>query len=85
MDINDRLLLTPTEAAEKLHCTEGTLANWRSQEKGPRFTKMPNGRIYYPEEAIVEFLQECSKTTINSKYIDYSTLFQTHSLNEGKL
>ena len=37
---------TPAEVAAHLRKTEGTLANWRSQGKGPRWTK-PGGSILY--------------------------------------
>jgi Helix-turn-helix domain len=39
-------LATPEEVAAYLRKSEGTLANWRSQGKGPRWTK-PGGSILY--------------------------------------
>ena len=68
-------LLTPSEAASILLCNERTLANWRCQEKGPKFTKMPNGRIYYPEEEVDRYLKECMNifkaNSHNSKLISW--------------
>lgn len=37
---------TPAEVAAYLRKNEGTLANWRSKGKGPRWTK-PGGSILY--------------------------------------
>lgn len=37
---------TPAELSAYLRRSEGTLANWRSQGKGPRWTK-PGGTILY--------------------------------------
>jgi hypothetical protein len=31
--------LTPAELAERLHMSEGQLANWRSQGKGPAYIR----------------------------------------------
>lgn len=50
-------LLTPSETAKILKTSIGTLANWRTKEIGPRFTKMPNGRIYYPDIEIKSYLE----------------------------
>ena len=73
MKITYANLLTPTEAANQLFCNERTLANWRCQEKGPCFTKMPNGRVYYPQEEVDKFLNECVKKneSNNSKMLIY--------------
>lgn len=55
-------LINPKEAARILQCTVGTLANWRTLETGPLFTKMPNGRVYYTKQSIDDYLQELSDT-----------------------
>ena len=75
-------LLTPCEVAKMLGCTEGTLANWRSQEKGLFFSKMPNGRIYYPEESVQAFLIEISNNqkNTNSKMINIAEFFDIHKI-----
>lgn len=54
MPINE--LLTAAELAERWRgkVSEGTLANWRSQGKGPRFIKMA-GVILYPIEKVREY------------------------------
>ena len=45
---------TPAELAAYLRRTEGTLANWRSQGKGPRWTK-PGGSILYDWADVYEW------------------------------
>lgn len=48
--------LTPAEMAERYagKITVGTLANWRSQGVGPKFSKI-GGRILYPLAAVEEW------------------------------
>lgn len=40
-------LLTPTQAAEVLGVPEGTLAQWRSQRRGPAFIKLEGRLVRY--------------------------------------
>ena len=40
-------LLTPREAAEILGVPEGTLAQWRSQRRGPLFIKLESRLVRY--------------------------------------
>jgi hypothetical protein len=40
-------LLTPKEAAEFLCVPEGTLAQWRSQRRGPAFLKLEDRLVRY--------------------------------------
>jgi excisionase family DNA binding protein len=40
-------LLTPKEAAEFLGIPEGTLAQWRSQRRGPMFVKLEGRLVRY--------------------------------------
>ncbi|MGO9591535.1 MAG: helix-turn-helix transcriptional regulator [Candidatus Acidiferrales bacterium] len=40
-------LLTPKQAAECLGIPEGTLAQWRSQRRGPAFIKMEGRLVRY--------------------------------------
>ncbi len=49
-------LLTADELAKRWRgqIKKGTLANWRSQGKGPRFIKMA-GVILYPLEKVKEY------------------------------
>lgn len=37
-------LLTPAEMAKVLGVAEQTLANWRCQNRGPRYVKLGSGR-----------------------------------------
>ena len=80
-DVDYSKLLTPQEVAQILGCSVGTLANWRSQEKALSFTKMPNGRVYYPESSLKSFLVEVSRNQRpNSKQIDIVEILDTHRL-----
>lgn len=52
----DKRFLTPTEVAERWGnrvCTR-TMANWRTQGNGPRFTKI-GGRVLYPLDKLIEW------------------------------
>jgi len=40
-------LLTPKEAAEFLRVPEGTLAQWRSQRRGPPYLKLERRLVRY--------------------------------------
>ena len=40
-------LLTPREAAEFLGIPEGTLAQWRSQRRGPPYVKLESRLVRY--------------------------------------
>jgi len=52
-------LLTAAELAKRWRgkITEGTLANWRAQGKGPRFVKM-GGVILYPLDQVEKYEKE---------------------------
>ena len=52
-------LLTAAELAKRWRgkITEGTLANWRAQGKGPRFVKM-GGVILYPLDQVEKHEKE---------------------------
>lgn len=50
-------LLTPAEAAQIMRASEKTLAQWRSQRKGPPFVKM-SGRIHYLRSDIEAWIDE---------------------------
>jgi excisionase family DNA binding protein len=50
--------LTPDEVAERMRITRGTLANWRSRGKGPKFIRFGQ-RILYSEQQISRFIEEC--------------------------
>ena len=52
-------LLTAAELAKRWRgkITEGTLANWRAQGKGPRFVKM-GGVILYPLDQVEKYENE---------------------------
>ena len=48
--------LTPKEVEERYRIKVGTLANWRSQKKGPPYTKV--GGIKYPVDEFEKFIEE---------------------------
>lgn len=50
------VLLRPGTAAGRLELVPRTLAQQRSQGRGPRYRKLPNGRVRYPDWAIDEWL-----------------------------
>jgi excisionase family DNA binding protein len=43
----NRALLTSKEAAEFLSIPEGTLAQWRSQRRGPQYVKLEGRLVRY--------------------------------------
>ena len=51
----DEVLLTPRQLAERWGVRTTSLSNMRSQGRGPRYRKFPNGRIRYPEWAVFSY------------------------------
>lgn len=49
--MSDSPYLLPEQAAERLHVTVGTLANWRGAGKGPRYRKH-GSRVVYTQTAL---------------------------------
>jgi hypothetical protein len=47
-------MLSPNQAGEMFSVSPGTLANWRSLKKGPRFYKV-NRKILYKLEDLEDF------------------------------
>jgi predicted DNA-binding transcriptional regulator AlpA len=47
--------LTPEQVAEKLGISEGTLANWRAKDMGPRWIKV-SGKVMYKSEAVSTYI-----------------------------
>ena len=50
-------LLTPRDAAEYLGLPQNTLAQWRSQRKGPEFFKLGGYLVRYAEEDLNTWLE----------------------------
>lgn len=46
----------PEELAQELGSTTGTLANWRSRGKGPKFVRIA-GRIHYMRTDVEQWIQ----------------------------
>jgi hypothetical protein len=61
MDFNDnnQILLTPKELLSRWKgmVSEGTLRNWRTEGRGPRYIKPHAKCILYPLDAVVEYEQ----------------------------
>jgi len=51
------LLLKPSVAARELGVVDQTLANWRSQGKGPPFVKIGGTAVRYPTEALRAYIE----------------------------
>ena len=59
-----RKKLSPKEVEERYNIDSGTLANWRSQGRGPRYSKV--GKVVrYDVEALEEFFQKHEVRTSN--------------------
>lgn len=48
------IYLTTTQLAERWQLDYRTLANWRTQRKGPKFLRF-GSRVRYPMEAVIEY------------------------------
>lgn len=56
-------LKTIQETASYLHLAEGTLANWRTQGKGPAFVRI-GSKICYRDEDLEAFITDgCRRST----------------------
>jgi hypothetical protein len=51
-------LLTPAKAAEFLGIPEGTLAQWRSQRRGPPFIKLESRLVRYRQSDLEGYLSK---------------------------
>jgi len=51
-------LLTPTKAAQFLNIPEGTLAQWRSQRRGPPFIKLESRLVRYRQSDLENYLSK---------------------------
>lgn len=49
--------LSTEDAARMLGIAPGTLANWRGENKGPRFARI-GSRVVYPLDELKRFLRE---------------------------
>jgi predicted DNA-binding transcriptional regulator AlpA len=57
--------LTRRQVAERLGVSEGTLANWSTQGKGPKCVRLGarGGRVRYPAEAYFEWERALNEST----------------------
>lgn len=56
MATNSKQLLSPKEAAEFLGIPLGTLAQWRSQRRGPPYIKLEERLVRYRHSDLEEYL-----------------------------
>lgn len=49
-------LMTASDVADALRISEGTLRNWRSARRGPRFAKV-GGTVRYREEDVADWIE----------------------------
>lgn len=59
-------LKTIQETALSLRLAEGTLANWRTQGKGPAFVRV-GGKICYRDEDIDAFIADGSRRSTSQE------------------
>ncbi len=57
MNQNKDHLLTEREAGAFLKISRGTLSNWRSESRGPKYCKI-GGAIRYPMAELTNFVNE---------------------------
>ncbi len=57
MNITEKNLLSPEEAAAYLNMSPDTLANWRSSKEGPKFHKPAKKKIYYFREDLDSWIK----------------------------
>jgi predicted DNA-binding transcriptional regulator AlpA len=53
-------LRTPKEASEFLGVPEGTLAQWRSQRRGPAFIKLEGRLVRYRVRDLETYIAKCA-------------------------
>ena len=58
MTAHSELLLTPKQAAEFLGVPLGTLAQWRSQRRGPAYIKLEDRLVRYRRSDLEAYLTE---------------------------
>jgi hypothetical protein len=56
----DQKFTDPKGASERLHQSPRTLANWRSQGRGPKYHKI-GGKVLYDLSAIESFITSCER------------------------
>lgn len=57
--------LTRRQVAEELQVSEGTLANWASNNKGPKCVRLGarGGRVRYPAQEFYEWKRTLNEST----------------------
>jgi hypothetical protein len=57
---------TPQQVSVNYGISTGTLANWRTQKKGPKYFKVGSGKILYRTVDVEAFLFSCPVLTSDS-------------------
>lgn len=55
-------MLKPGQAAEHIGVTTETLRRWRKHGEGPPFVKLSTGRVRYPADELVRYLEQRTVT-----------------------
>ena len=63
----DRIYLTPEQAAEYLHVSLRTLANWRCSRKGPAFRKHSRTAVVYVQAELDAWSEGQRVETVNEQ------------------
>lgn len=50
--------LTPAELEKLIGISRRTLANWRSQKRGPEYLKINNRKVIYPRKAVERWIRK---------------------------
>ncbi len=67
-----KILLTPREAAEFLGVPQGTLAQWRSQRRGPPYIKLEGRLVRYRHTDLENYL----KSHMVETHVDKATAWR---------
>ncbi|MFB1487408.1 MULTISPECIES: helix-turn-helix transcriptional regulator [unclassified Thiocapsa] len=57
--------IRPTDAAAELGCTERTLARWRSEGRGPAYTRI-GARVFYRKTALTDYARAAEVQPVRS-------------------
>jgi hypothetical protein len=65
---NRQVAMTPRQAAERYGLSEGTLANWRCNKRGPKYYLLPPGRrkVIYLVDDLENWLRQNPVVTYES-------------------
>jgi hypothetical protein len=59
--------MTPKQASEFLSVPEGTLAQWRSQRRGPAFIKLEGRLVRYRSRDLEQYITGCAVEPVSTQ------------------